>query len=140
MAVTNDYKLGSLEQHKHILLEFQRSEVHNQSHTPCRLSSLLFSSSKSCFLPSSKPTEQYMVSPSHHILLCSQISLCSQLSSSHGNTETAFRSPPQIIQDNLPISRVLILSSRSFKPGVGHSQVHGLEPGIYEQASPVAQW
>ena len=71
-----------------------------------------FSIGKSCFLSSSKPTMRYMVSLSHHILLCSQISLCSQLSSSLWEHWDCIQKPTQIIQDNLPISRVLILSSR----------------------------
>ena len=114
-AVTNDYKLGSLKQHKHILLQFRRSEVQNQSHTPCRLSSLAFSSGKSCFLSSSKPTVRHMVSLSHHILLCSQISLCSQLSSSLWEHCDCIQKPTQIIQDNLPISS-LNLIFEVFKP------------------------
>lgn len=115
-AVTNDYKLGSLEQHKHILLEFGRSEVHNQSHTPCRLSSLAFSAR---LLSSHLQSQQSipLVSPSATFFLCSQISLPqSTLLLLMELWNCIQGSPTQIVRIIFPSLRVPILSSKVFKP------------------------
>lgn len=92
-AVTNDYKLGSLEQHKHILLEFQRSEV-TISHTlPADSLPLPFPAARAAFfhLQANRAVYGFTVTP--HSSLQSNIPLQSTLPPPHGNTETAFRSP-----------------------------------------------